>query len=118
MKGKQLTPHFNEDEFRCKDGSLDKLDIRLPQTLEKLRALAGSKSIHINSGYRSPAYNKKIGGSTNSQHMQGTAADITIAGLTPKQVAALAEKAGFMGVGTYPTFTHVDVRPKKARWNG
>lgn len=116
MKGRQLSPHFNEDEFRCRDGSLGPIDPKLPTCLEKLRTLAGNKPVKINSGYRSPAYNKKVGGSPNSQHMKGTAADIVIPGLTPKQVAVLAEKAGFMGIGIYPTFTHVDVRPKKARW--
>lgn len=116
MKGKQLTAHFNEEEFRCRDGSLGPIDPKLPVCLEKLRTLAGNKPIKINSGYRSPTYNKRIGGSPNSQHMKGTAADIVIKELTPKQVAVLAEKAGFMGIGIYPTFTHVDVRPKKARW--
>lgn len=33
--------------------------------------------IIINSGYRSPALNRAVGGSKNSQHMYGQAADIT-----------------------------------------
>lgn len=116
MKGKQLSAHFNEDEFRCRDGSLIAISPKLITCLERLRVLVGNKSIKINSGYRSPEYNKKIGGSPNSQHMKGTAADIVVAGVTPKQVAVLAEKAGFMGIGIYPNFTHVDVREKRARW--
>jgi hypothetical protein len=44
--------------------------------LDPLRELYG-KPIHINSGYRSPAVNKKIGGVSTSQHVEGKAADIT-----------------------------------------
>jgi zinc D-Ala-D-Ala carboxypeptidase len=42
--------------------------------------------IKITSGYRSPELNKAIGGSQNSQHSNGEAADIVVIGLTPQQV--------------------------------
>lgn len=42
--------------------------------LDPLREKVGR--IQINSGYRTPAYNKQIGGATNSQHCRGEAADI------------------------------------------
>lgn len=42
--------------------------------LDPLREKIGA--IRINSGYRSPEYNKQIGGATNSQHCKGEAADI------------------------------------------
>jgi uncharacterized protein YcbK (DUF882 family) len=116
---KQLSKHFNEEEFRCRDGSIKPIDKALIEGLERLRELAGNKSIHINSGYRSPTYNKKIGGAPRSQHVQGKAADITIAGFTPRQVAELAEKVPRFrngGIGIYDTFTHVDVRKGAARW--
>ena len=41
--------------------------------LEPVRARWGPISVH--SGYRSPAVNKKIGGSATSQHSKGEAAD-------------------------------------------
>lgn len=44
--------------------------------LDPLRELYG-KPIHINSGYRSPLVNKKVGGAATSQHVQGQAVDIT-----------------------------------------
>lgn len=50
--------------------------------------------IHISSGYRSPALNKKIGGSKNSQHPLGLAADITATGKTPHQLAACIHARG------------------------
>jgi len=42
--------------------------------MEAVRALLGHP-IHINSGYRSPALNKAVGGVPNSAHMSGYAAD-------------------------------------------
>ena len=44
------------------------------KVLDPLREKVGA--IRINSGYRTPAYNKQIGGATNSQHCKGEAADI------------------------------------------
>ncbi len=43
-------------------------------------------SITISSGYRSPKLNKAIGGSKNSHHMQGLAADIRASGLSPQHL--------------------------------
>lgn len=48
----------------------------LASKLEEVRALLNNP-IRINSGYRSSAINKIIGGSKNSKHMQGLAADFT-----------------------------------------
>lgn len=48
----------------------------LAKGLERVRAVILSP-IHISSGYRSPALNKLIGGSSKSAHMDGYAADFT-----------------------------------------
>jgi uncharacterized protein YcbK (DUF882 family) len=113
----KISPNFSLHEFQCKDGSqLVKIDERLLVLLQHLRDKV-QKPISIVSGYRTPEYNKKIGGAPKSQHMAGTAADIKIDGLTPKEVAKLAEEIGFDGIGAYKTFTHVDVRGFKARWS-
>ena len=114
----RLSKHFDSEEFRCKDGSYKDPDPKLIKLLELLRAELGNVPITVNSGYRSPAYNKKVGGSPNSQHVLAKAADIVVKGKTPKQVAEAAEKVGFTGIGVYKTFTHVDVRPNMARWTG
>jgi len=42
--------------------------------IDPLREKVGA--IRVNSGYRTPAYNKQIGGATNSQHCRGEAVDI------------------------------------------
>ena len=122
----KLTTNFSLEEFKCKDGSDIPNDvlpniIELAKNLQVLRDYLG-KSITINSGYRSPKYNAKIGGVKNSQHVKGKAADIVVKGMTPKEVALVLEglidkgwiKQG--GIGIYPNFTHYDIRGIKARW--
>jgi hypothetical protein len=46
-----------------------------------------NKSVDINSGYRSPELNKKVGGSSTSQHCFCQAADIEIKGISNKAIA-------------------------------
>lgn len=49
---------------------------RLMELLDKIRERWGAP-ITVNSGYRSPALNARVGGSATSSHMKGEAADIT-----------------------------------------
>ncbi len=49
---------------------------RLALSLEQVRELIG-RPLHINSGYRSPEVNARVGGAKISAHMDGLAADIT-----------------------------------------
>lgn len=114
----QISKNFKLYEFECHDGNHEvKVDPELVEKLQKLRDTVG-KPIIINSAYRTPEYNKQIGGVGGSQHIEGKAADIRINGYTPKQVRDLAKKIGFRGIGIYPTFTHVDVRANASEWNG
>jgi uncharacterized protein YcbK (DUF882 family) len=116
MNNISVAKNFKLYEFECKDGShIVKLDENLVEKLQRLRELV-NKPIVITSAYRTPAYNASVEGSPKSQHMEGKACDIKISGLTPSQVAKLAEQVGFTGIGIYKTFTHVDVRATKARW--
>ena len=116
---KKLSENFTVSEFACKDGS-DKIiiDTALVELLQKIRNHFKSP-VTITSGYRNAAYNKKVGGAPSSQHCLGTAADIVISGVTPLEIAQYAEhlldKSG--GIGLYKSFTHVDVRKNRARWD-
>lgn len=110
----KISEHFKVKEFKCKDGS-DKIlvDVDFVQVfLESIRNHFGAP-ITINSAYRTPSYNKKIGGATNSYHMKGKAFDIVVKGKTPAEVAKYAYSIGVSGVIQYNTFTHVDSRETK-----
>jgi uncharacterized protein YcbK (DUF882 family) len=112
----RLSKNFKLSEFACRDGSPEiLLDMDLVQRLQKLRDQIG-KAIHINSGYRNPNYNKKIGGAPRSYHMRGMAADIRVDGMSTTELARQAKIAGFDGVGIYRDFVHVDVRGYDANW--
>lgn len=120
--GKQLSAHFKVREFACGDGSDAVLVApRLVMVLETIRAHFGAP-VTINSGYRTPQYNSKVGGVAHSQHCYGTAADITVRGQAPATVAAFARQimSDWGGVGIYAKkgFTHIDVREKRSDWTG
>jgi len=116
MNNIKVSENFYLSEFECHDGSyLVKIDEKLLELLQTLRNVT-KKPIHITSGYRTREYNRFIGGSSKSHHMEGKAADIQIEGLTPLKVAEFARKIGFDGVGIYKTFVHVDVRGIKVNW--
>ena len=117
---KQLSTNFKVKEFACNDGS-DPIFVspELVTVLQKIRTHF-RKAVTINSAYRTPPYNKKVGGEAYSQHLYGKAADIAIKGVKPATIAAYAEtllpKSG--GIGIYDTFVHIDVRETKSRWKG
>ena len=120
-----LSAHFSRSEFMCKCGSCDSLgDVNpeLIQVLERLRAMCLGKPIKINSGHRCVTYNGKVGGSPNSQHILGNAADIVIKGVHPTEVASILNMLypATYGIGIYEGkgFVHIDVRSSRARWHG
>lgn len=111
----KISEHFTLSEMACKDGSDAVLVAEeLMKKLEKLRSY-GNFTITINSGYRTVAYNKKIGGATGSLHTKGYAADIIVRKdgeiVNGKLVCCLAQSLGFGGIGYISTnAVHVDAR--------
>ena len=127
-----MTKNFNIDEFKCK-GNLRGCSCEMPDEVYKnIQELAENlqiirdelqEPIKINSAYRCENHNRKIGGSSKSQHVKGKAADIVVKNLTPDEVANALDnlqqgdfiKSG--GLGRYDTFTHIDIRGTEARWD-
>ena len=75
-----INKYFSESEFDCKCGKCERPknvpSDELIEILTEIREHYG-KPLIINSGYRCPALNKAVGGTTKSQHISGEAADIT-----------------------------------------
>lgn len=117
--------HVSWNELQCHDGTdypyMYRDDVtRLPnlmEAFEALRSKLGDKPLTILSAYRTPQYNKKIGGATRSQHTEGRALDIrTPKGMTPRQlfdvIVGLSNSTPIRGVGLYRWGCHMDVRPQ------
>jgi uncharacterized protein YcbK (DUF882 family) len=146
-----MTPvslHFSLEEFACHDGSaypdewIGERLTPLCQVLEAIRGAGGNLPIRIDSGYRSIAYDDKlyqahvarvgddgdVAPASRSQHPQGRAADIVHPSIGPVAFFNLILKLyedgtipQLGGVGLYPSFVHVDVRPHDghlAIWGG
>lgn len=128
----QLTEHFESWEFDCHDGTkvpdiyldnVGKVAANLEIIRKELSLLKGKECpLKILSGYRTVSHNKKVGGEVNSQHLTGSAADITCKYATPKEIQKLITrlvdegKITLGGIGSYSGFTHYDIRGKKATW--
>lgn len=125
----KIGKYFDEHEFACHcdrhgvdaEGHpiLDHIiDKRLVDVLDRIRERLGVP-ITVNSGYRCPEHNAEVGGVSDSQHVLGTAADITYDGVDVDYLAEIAEECGADGIGKYyhQDFVHVDVRGYAARWD-
>lgn len=126
---KQLSQHFNVQEFKCKCGKAHDIiiDNTLVDRLERLYKIADCSRITITSGYRCPTHSRNVGGSASDAHTVGIAADIMCYDkqgklINPWLVAAYAEQVGFSGIGVMATALHVDVRNssnyKNSHWFG
>jgi len=118
MFGKKGWKYFTEDEMKCKGSGTCKMDPQFMVKLDALRKKFG-KPIIITSGYRSPEYNISIGGSKNSAHVQGKAADIAVSHADAYKIVGIAIELGFTGIGVSQKgsgrFIHVDTADNTAK---
>ncbi len=71
-KNMRIATNFLLSEFACKDGSKTVIvDFELLFLLQCLRDVVGR--VIVTSAYRTPEYNKKVGGIANSFHLDGKA---------------------------------------------
>lgn len=89
-----LTKHFTLGELTVTNTGRDNtpgdseraaLQLLAERILQPLRDSVGVP-VNVTSGYRSPAVNRAVGGSRTSQHLLGEAADIVVAGMSPRDV--------------------------------
>jgi uncharacterized protein YcbK (DUF882 family) len=121
-----LSPNFTKREARCKDGTpvpkrLMKRARDHAFRLERVRHAIGDRPVAIISWYRHPAYNRRIGGATRSQHINAVATD------HPKSWVNKIGKSRLLrignsifrngGMGVYPAGSmHFDSRGWRSRW--
>jgi hypothetical protein len=97
----------------------DRVDINVKALLMRVQKDFG-RQLQITSGYRSPEYNRLVGGAQRSLHMSGKALDVQWTGFnveTREKFARVARFHGFRGIGRYSSFVHIDVGPNKS-WEG
>jgi len=95
--------YFKYQEFaNTKDGNANETVYELIDKLDEFRKLVG-RSIKITSGYRTPAFNASVGGSPNSEHIHGLAADLrfNFKGYTKESIARICKYLGITNCGVY-----------------
>lgn len=113
-----ISQNFNRSEFACRcNCGFDTLSADLIAATQEIRDHFNSP-VRINSACRCKARNKEVGGARKSKHLEGIAADIVVDDVNPDIVHRylLDKYPNSHGIGKYKTFTHIDVRTKKARW--
>ena len=118
-----LTEHFTLEELTASEiGARKGLDntpnpvaqknlVRLANFLEEVRKVLG-KPITINSAYRGPEVNAAVGGTKNSQHMLGCAADIKVPGMNPDQVCRAIIQSDLQYdqlIREFDSWTHISI---------
>ena len=110
---------FKRSEFACHCGcGFNVVDAELLKVLTDTRKYFNSP-ITITSGCRCRIHNVNIRGSDNSFHTRGIAADIKVKRVVADEVYRYLDRTypDSYGLGKYLSWTHIDVRPTKARWS-
>ena len=101
--------YFKHSEFDSPGTDTGKLmDPVFLQLLDKARAHA-QIPFRISSGYRSKAWNKKVGGVDSSAHLKGLAADIVCSNSSDRfTIINALIFVGFHRIGVHKGFIHAD----------
>lgn len=89
--------NFKKTEFQCKcgkkycNGYPHEIAYSLVEVMQRLRDRYG-KSVKITSGLRCKTHNKNVGGTANSKHPLGQAADFSFSGMNKNEVIAWLKK--------------------------
>jgi len=78
MTGSVTAERYSMDNYPGAE-EREAIEYLVRELLQPLREYYG-KAIRINSGYRCPQLNRRVGGVPTSQHLRGEAADCSVAG--------------------------------------
>jgi uncharacterized protein YcbK (DUF882 family) len=105
--------YFKFSEFDSPDepGSGAKMEPVFLELLDKAREVA-NVPFKITSGFRTLEHNHRVGGSQNSSHLRGYAADIACnSSMQRYRILMALIKVGFKRIGIANGFIHVDCDP-------
>ena len=91
--------------------------IAMARRMEEVRERLGNRPTIITSWYRPPRVNQAVGGASRSTHLQGHGVDFLVSGLAPREVQRQLDSWWPGGLGYGRSFTHLDNRGYRARWN-
>ncbi|MEM9945468.1 MAG: D-Ala-D-Ala carboxypeptidase family metallohydrolase, partial [Cyanobacteria bacterium P01_D01_bin.36] len=102
---------------------------KMAAVMQEIREMFGNKPIRVNSWYRDPVTNRRVGGASRSRHLEGDAIDFVIPGIHPQDVYRRLDPwwgaRGGLASTRSDAFTHIDGRGThdgfppgklKARW--
>lgn len=113
------TKNFRESEFECKCGCGTYVENAALMILLEDVSERFNKPVFITSATRCEKHNKSVGGSRNSKHLSGEAADIVVKDVLSSAVYSYLDNSPYseiIGLGKYGDFTHVDARGYHSRW--
>lgn len=103
--------------LHCSASEIEKSIIATATYLDNVRSRLGNRPLIITSWYRPAHINQRVGGSRYSRHQYGDAVDFKSNYLHPHQVYKMLDRFHISGgLGRYYSFTHLDLRGKRARW--
>jgi uncharacterized protein YcbK (DUF882 family) len=113
--------HLLRDTHAGAEGPLPPLLVDMLSVLQEQWGY--TRPLIVRSGFRTHRTNATLeGAAPASLHLVGQAADLSVPGMPPNDLAmavwTLSRRMGFLGIGVYPRFVHLDIGPQRVwtRW--
>lgn len=122
-------PNFSPREISCRgndksmraEAGLLWIDEGSMKALDMLQDLRNWRKapLNVTSAYRTPVYNRFVGGAKKSDHLVTCGFDVAMDSHDPAVIEEMARRLGFNAFGHYPAkgFMHIGLRKTPARWN-